>query len=324
MAKQKHTVPDQYLSWLEHVPEAQREEAKAKWLARDEVKGLANQIGAMNEAQRIAAHYKQQAEYGQQLATSLAPYQDVLPRLHEYASHIRRYQPQEIAAAMGNTQQHVQAQAAISQTQQVQQDIIDKMQTGELDWQAGQREVLRLQQQITEMGSALQEIRTFREAQVPQVLRKWEQNLEALDQRRRKDTAEKLNLTAQIEDYVDAHPGRKRKELYTALIENPDKYPTFDALVAEVYGEDDVEDQIARAREEERAKVKTEYETKHATTPMSGTAPGEGWFHTGESALVRRRRGTEDAKRPVLPRNDAEASEQLQQFLLRRAGQSAA
>jgi hypothetical protein len=328
MPRQKHTaVPEKYFGWLEYLPESQREEAKQKWLARDEVKGLANLAGEMNEQQRQTAHYKQQAEYGQQLASSLSSYQDILPNLHHYANYIRRYKPEEIGAALGgNPQQQQQVQAAIVGNEQQQQEIVKRMQARDLDWSEGQDELLRLREQHHAMQTAVQKANNYIEREVPQLITRVQDGFQALDNRRRSDNIEKFRFDAKRDAYFQKYPDRDRFALAEALEQNPDLLrEDFDRLMTHVYGEDDVAAQIQRARDEERTKVKTEFETQRAEQQKNGSPPGEGFgFNTGDSAIIRRRRATEENNRPRFPRTDAEASEQLRDFFARRGpGQAA-
>jgi len=318
MPKQKHTVPEQYLSWLEFVPEAQREAAKAKWLANDNVRGLANAIGGMNEAQRQAAQWKVQAEHGQQLANSLAAYQDILPTLHEYAPIIRRHRASDLAA-LASQPQAAPIQGAVVANRQERAEIEKQIRSGNLDWSEGQQEILRLDSQLAEIAATsanlAQRFSTLTEQQVPQVLAKWEQQMGHLDQRRRDDNLETIRFNAKTMKYFREHPDRDPEELYTALKENPAGFSDFEQLASSVYGDDDVAAQVERAREEERTKMKAEYDQRALGTE---TVPGEGPFNTGQSAIVRRRRQTEEQNRPRFPRNDGEATEQLQQFFARR------
>lgn len=319
MPKKKYELPEEYLSWLAYVPEAQREEAKRKYLENPQVKNLPNIIGEMNAKQQEAAHWKKQAEYGQQLATSMAAYSDVLPRLHEFAPILRQHTPQQLEALVAQRGANgSQIANAMAINQQAQSEIAQKMQTGELDWPEGQQELLRLRTELSGMASAIQQINNFTQERVPQVLKQWETQLNQVDQRRREDNLDQIRIAAQIAKYARQHPDRDPEELYNTLKENPSAFQSFDQLVSATYGEEDLAAQLERVRVEERAAVQKEYEQKQMTVP------GEGPTYTAPSALSRRRRQLEERRSPQFPRNDAEASEQLQRFFQKRPGMDSA
>lgn len=322
MPKKKHELPSEYLSWLKYVPEAQQEQARTEWLANPEVKKLPNLVGGMNEAQREAAEWRQKAAYGQQLTNSLTPYQDVINQLPEYAHIMRRYSARDLAQ-LANQQQQQPANptVAIQQTQALQDEVRKQMQQGNMDWTEGQQEILRLEDRLNQMSDAVQRFNTFTEQQVPGVLNKWEQQLGALDKRRRDDNLEMIGFQTRATQYFQQHPERDPTELYTALKENPASFGDFDALVTSVYGEEDLEAQLARVRAEERKKVTSEYEERAKTAQPT---PGEAIWNTGESALVRRRRTQENTVRPPFPKDDGEKTERLRNFFQQRSMPSTA
>lgn len=296
----KRQVTEEYLSWLEELPEEMRDSVRDQFMRSAAADKIANLHAGMTEAQQRAAEMEGDANYGRQMRDWASQHEDILRVLPEVGPLLRRHRPEEIAAALEN-----RAAAAVSEAGAIE----DAVETGELSWEDGQRRIRALDKEYRRIGGTMDTLDKFYKEEWPTVVQGAQKNFETLDKRITESNGVILDTIAEAVDYA-IEKRRPIRPLIQAIRER--KASKLEDAMAQVYGEDDqealLEAERARAREEAKADIEKQYSEREGA---EGSISGDSY----PSPVFQRARTRQRHEQNQFSKDDAAIREQTMRVL---------
>lgn len=315
----KHTLPAEFTSWIDELPEETRATVREKLEASPAYTRMAGlQKLATESAQRAAKaeQYAQQWDSFAQTSPILKPevWQQVAPLLNQYRPDelVRRLQPINQDAQLSPQQ----AAVGLQQTQDEINHLHNLLRSGEKTWEEVEPALGVLAKQVQQFGQIAQDYSRFRNEFVPTFTTGLEAKFQQSERAQRSQLADMQMAHAQMTDYARQYPDRSVREILEHA--QTQQLPFLDAARA-LYGEDDQQDFLNRhteplRTENEQLKERLKAFEQRSASLGSGD-PGESSMGVPRALNVFTRPGrrtqpdNQHAPLPV-PRSDREVREQ--------------
>lgn len=264
----KQNLDATFMEWAEGVPQ----EIVDKFLSSASAEKIANLHGGMTKAQQEAKAARDQAaqemETVSKLRTWAAQHSDLYDRMPEWAPIIRAHQVEEVDRALSGAKRDVEQQAA---------NVESALRQGTLTPEEALPIVVDMQKRYGAINEQVEEMKKFREHEVPRLVGAVEENFKQFNNRMDGNTRAMLEYNTNLIKYSLKHPERDPEKITKTFIErNKERqYKTFDDVAADAYGEDDTE-QLIEQRTAERiaAQQQKTRESGQTEAPITGSAIG--------------------------------------------------